>query len=163
LFKPAGALFPFDASTGKNGGKLRLSWSAGVDAVFFRELALANYQQPSRIPSNFDWLRFRELFKTDVINEAVRKNPWLVDWNYVAERTLSSSFDRRRLVPQAVQPVSIPVPAGLWFGTSPFAEPLLFTGSETPVFPTHSGVNVWVSSHGILRCTNQAWVFIVWE
>lgn len=154
-FKPAGALFPFDVS----GDVLHLSWEGGVDSVFYWELAFANSQTASKIPANFDWPRFRELFEADTLSEAVRLDPWLVDWRYVAEKTIESSFDRRRLVPQATVPMSIPVPAGCWYGTSPFAQPLFFAENELPVFSVCSGINVWVSGHGVLRVSGKAWVF----
>jgi len=155
LFKPAGALFPFDVS----GETLCLSWEAGPDTVFYWELAAANEQDTAKSPANFDWPRFRELFQEETLNEAVRKDPWLVDWRSVAEKTITSSFDRRRLVPEAAEPTAIPVPSGPWYGASPFAEPLSFTEGDPPVFPVRPGLNVWVSPAGILRCTNNAWVF----
>jgi hypothetical protein len=155
-FKPAGALFPFDVS----GKSLNLSWKAGPDTIFYRELAFSNNQNLSKIPANFDWPRFRELFETEVLNEAVRKDPWLVDWRYVAERTINSNFDRRRLVPEVPETVNIPVSPGLWYGTSPFANPLFFKEGEPLFFPVRSGINVWISSEGILRCNGKTWVFL---
>ena len=62
IMRPAGALFPWDST----GEKLRSSWMGGVDAVFWKELALAYGAQyrsdptsPSRPPWFFDWPRFR--------------------------------------------------------------------------------------------------------
>ena len=159
FFKPAGALFPFDVSD----KRLLLSWEAGVDTVFYWELALKNDQNLKKIPANFDWLRFRELFKTDMLSDAVCKDPWLVDWSYVAEKTIDSNFDRRRLVPQAAVSVNIPVSQGPWYGTSPFVQPLYFTKGETPVFSVHQGDNMWISSQGILRCTDKVWAFTVFS
>ena len=155
LFKPAGALFPFDVS----GKRLRLSWKAGLDAVFYRELAFANDQNGSKMPVYFDWPRFRELLEAETLNEAVLKDPWLVDWRSVAEKTIDSSFDRRRLVPEAAESVTIPVPSGHWYGTSPFADPLYFSEGETPVFPVRPGLNVWVCQEGILRINGKTWMF----
>jgi len=157
-FKPAGALFPFDAS----GERLSLSWKAGPDTIFYWELALANEDNYSRIPANFDWPRFRELFN-ETLDEAVREDPWIVNWRYVAERTVAGNFDRRRIVPEAVESRVIPVPAGLWHGTSPFSKPLVFAEGRTPVFPVGSGVYAWVSEKGILRVNGEAWIFIEWE
>jgi hypothetical protein len=158
IFRPAGALFPFDADD----GRLCLTWKAGPDAVFYHELALAHGVSDGtlsvKIPANFDWPRFRGLFTEDSLNEAVRKDPWLVDWRSVAEKTMSSNFDRRRLVPQSVESVNIPVDCGPWYGTSPFSAPLLFEEGETPVFPVRSGYNVWISHSGILRCSGKTWM-----
>jgi hypothetical protein len=152
FFRPAGGLFPYDVS----GKKLLLSWEAGVEAVFYWELALSNSENVKKIPANFDWPRFRELLKTDVLENF---DPWLIDWSNVAENTISSNFDRRRLVPQASVPEKIPVKSGPWYGTSPFGQPLSFSNGETPVFPVRPGVNVWISSEGILRVNGKTWVF----
>jgi hypothetical protein len=159
VFKPSGALFPFDV-TGKS---LHLSWKAGPDTVFYWELALA-CQNNSKSPVLFDWPRFRELFETDVLNEDVRKDPWLVDWSYVAEKTVSSSFDRRRLVPKKCESVNIPVSSGLWYGSSPFAEPLHFTENNFHSFPViNANVDVWISTEGILRSNRKTWMFTAWD
>jgi hypothetical protein len=156
-FKPAGALFPFDV----DGDRLRLTWEAGPDAVFYRELAVAAGNNSSKKPAYFDWPRFRSLFQLETTNADVRKDPWLVDWRSLAERTASSSFNQRRLTPEAPQSITIPVPAGPWYGASPFAEPLYFDfeEGETPVFPVRTGINVWVSAEGILRSTGETYVF----
>jgi hypothetical protein len=155
VFMPAGALFPFDIEK----GVLRLSWEAGPDVVFYMELALANEQNSSKIPANFDWPRFRELFQGETLNEEVRKDPWLVNWRSVAEKTISASFDKRRLVPEKTESKIIPVSSGPWYGTSPFSEPLSFANNEVSSFPLRSGINLWVSSDGILRVNSNTWVF----
>ena len=155
VFKPAGALFPFDVS----GRKIKLCWEAGTDAVFYWELAVANADKPAKRPANFNWPRFRELFKNEELDAETLKDPWLIDWRSVAEKTISSSFDKRRLVPETAVSLNIPVPAGNWYGTSPFADPLFFPEGETPVFPIRSGVNVWVSGKGILRISGKTWIF----
>jgi len=152
LFKPSGAIFPFDAKD----GNIFLSWEAGVDSIFYWELLLANENNYSRIPANFDWPRFRDLFYTDRLNG----DPWLVNWRSVAERTVSGNFDTRRLVPESAESRVIPVSSGgPWYGVSPFTEPLVFLEGELSVFPIRSGVNVWISSDGVLRINGNAWVF----
>jgi hypothetical protein len=159
IFKPAGALFPFDIM----GEHLHLSWKAGLDANFYWELAFISHDN-SRSPALFNWLRFRELFDTDLLNEDVRKNPWLVDWSYVAEKTVSSSFDRRRLVPKVCEYVNIPVFRGPWYGSSPFAKPLLFEEGISHPFPiANANINVWISTEGILRSNQQTWIFTAWK
>ena len=164
-FKPAGGFFPYEVS----GGRLRLSWEAGPDTVFYWELAryasqtLEDNPDTTKIPANFDWLRFRELFTTGILTDPVCKDPWLVDWGSVAERTISANFDRRRLVPENTEPTAIPVPAGTWYGTSTFADPLFFAEGESPVFPVRQGVNIWVSEAGILRVSGNAWMLTGWD
>jgi len=166
LFKPAGALFPFDV----DGSRLRLSWEAGHDTVFYWELALANIEgNMARVPANFDWQRFRELLKSETLREDVRKDPWLVDWCSVAESTIKNTFYSSRLKPETVVNVTITDLdlVGTWYGASPFAEPLSFAEDETPAFPVRSGGNdsdvyVWISEKGILRVSRQAWAFSDW-
>jgi len=164
LFRPAGALFPFDSSA----NRINLSWKAGPDAVFYWELAIAGEEieaesKVPRIPHNFDWPRFRELFETDVLNEMVRQDPWLADWRSIAEKTVKSGFDRRRLVPESGDIINIPVSSGPWYGGSPFTAPLWFEEGEIPAFPVRSAVEVWICGEGILRCNKKAQVFTPWN
>jgi hypothetical protein len=152
VFMPAGALFPFDAKK----DSIRLTWEAGHDAVFYMELAVLDGKKDSKIPANFDWPRFRELFKSGDLSEEVCKDPWLVDWRSAAEKTMSGNFDKRRLVPEKTEPKKIPVHAGPWYGNSPFAQPLLFEDEET-FFPVRSGINTWFSSDAILMVNGNTW------
>jgi hypothetical protein len=161
IFKPCGALFPLDVS----GNRLRLTWEAGIDTVFYWELvnviSSIGYDKDSvKIPANFDWIRFRELFKSDVLNLVVRKDPWLVNWRSVAEKTIESNFDRRRIIPETAELKHFSVPAGTWYDTSPFTKPLFFAERVQPVFPIRPGLNVWVSTEGILRVNGNTWVFL---
>ena len=163
-FKPAGALFPYDVSD----NRLKLSWKAGPDAVYYWELARADRQdaKPSsvpRFPHYFNWPRFRELFETGIINEKVIQDPWLADWQSIAKKTVLSGFDRRRIVPVAAGEMNIPVPAGPWYGSSPFTTPLIFEDGNDPVFPVWAWTDIWVSAEGILRCNQNAWVFYHWN
>jgi len=154
LFKPCGALFPFDVS----GGSLMLTWEAGHDSVFYWELAFAYNQNDSRLPANFDWQRFREYIKSEAARETVREDPWVVDWRSLAGSTVASTFYSSRLTPEAVRQVTFPVPEDTWYGNSPFAKPLIFENGEPAVFPVRAGINVWISTSGILRCNGELWV-----
>jgi hypothetical protein len=178
VFRPAGAIFPFDTS----GGTIHLSWQGGVEAAFFWELARHSggaeteevEPEPddpnqavstaraavSRLPWNFNWPRFRRLFSDEAVNADFRADPWLADWPTIAERTVTSGFDRRRLVPEARGSLQVPVNPGPWVGTSPFATPLHFEG--VPVFPVRPAVDTWVSADGLLRCNSDAWIFVGW-
>jgi len=157
VFMPAGAIFPFDIEE----NTLNLSWEAGKDVVFYMELAFAcaNEQKPSKTPANFDWPRFRELFHDESLGKETCEDPWLVNWRYVAEKTVSANFDKRRLVPEKTESINIPVPPGPWYGTSPFAKPLLFENGENVIFQTRPGINLWISADGILRVNGKTWVF----
>jgi hypothetical protein len=159
VFRPAGAIFPFDAA-GKN---LVISWQGGVDAILYREFASAAGGREGgsaavRLPYNFNWPRFRQLFDDPAPNADVRRDPWLADWKSIAEKTIQSGFDRRRLTPEARSDMAIPVGPGPWIGTSPFAASLFFDG--VPAFPVRAATDTWVSAEGILRCNNQAWSFV---
>jgi len=165
IFKPAGAIFPYDAS----GKSLILSWQGGVDAVLYWELAYrASGQEEAgenperaavpRIPMNFNWPRFRRLFEDPSLNAEVRADPWLADWAGIAAKTVKSGFDKRRLVPEARSALEVPVGPGPWIGASPFADPLFF--ETTPVFSVRPSSDTWVSKEGILRCNSKAWILI---
>jgi hypothetical protein len=190
IFKPAGAIFPFDAS----GRSLVLSWQGGVDANLFGERAqayqgteeesvppeetqtetetaemaamewrvmewrTAGVRAVSRLPWNFNWPRFRQLFDDPTLNAEVRADPWLADWHGIAEKIVKSGFDKRRLVPEARSSLQIPVNYGPWIGASPFAFPLFF--ETTPVFPVRPTADTWVSAEGILRCNAETWILL---
>jgi hypothetical protein len=157
IFKPAGGFFPYDVS--KNGNRLHLTWKNGADAIFYWELALAYDQNDSRIPTRFDWLRFRDLFITEVLAQSVINDPWVVNWRSVAEQTVESGFDRRRIVPEPIELTQIPVHGGTWYGTSPFEKPLFFAEGVPTIFPVRNGINIWVSSEGILKVNGNSWFF----
>jgi len=165
-FRPAGAIFPFDVS----GGRLVLSWHGGVDATFFLELiqaaneifaegeGAASNQAALRLPWNFDWPRFRRLFSDASLNAEIRADPWLANWRGIADRTMRSGFDRRRIVPEARSALELPLGSGFWIGTSPFAAPLFFEGK--PVFPVRPAADTWVSADGALRASAEAWIWV---
>ena len=172
IFRPAGAIFPYDA----RGRSLILSWQGGVDAVLYWELARAyggaeqeaGDESPeraagperaavSRIPMNFNWPRFRRLFDDPSLNADIRADPWLADWPGIAEKIVKSGFDKRRLVPEARSVLTVPVGPGPWIGASPFAAPLVF--ETTPVFLVRPTADTWASKEGILRCNSEEWIF----
>ena len=160
VFRPAGAIFPFDA----DGKYLVMSWQGGVDAVLYRELARAcggagqddARAAVPRFPQNFNWPRFRQLFSDSTVNADVRADPWLADWQGIAEKIVQSGFDKRRLVPEARSSLRVSVGPGPWTGTSPFALPLYF--ETDPVFPVRRAADTWISGEGILRCSTGAWM-----
>jgi hypothetical protein len=170
IFRPAGAIFPFDVS-GKN---LVLSWQGGVDANLYWEFVKvageAGQESPpdeaepveraavSRLPWNFNWPRFRLLFDDPSLNAEIRADPWLADWSGIAAKIAQSGFDKRRLVPEARSDREIPVNPGPWIGASPFADPLFF--EAVPVFPVRPTADTWVSAEGILRCNTETWILL---
>jgi hypothetical protein len=157
IFKPAGAIFPFDVS----GKSLVLSWQGGVDANLYWELIDAYGEagkESVRLPWNFNWPRFRQLFSDPTLNADVRADPWLADWSGIAAKMVQSGFDKRRLVPEARRGLEIPVNPGPWIGASPFAAPLFF--EAVPVFPVRPASDTWVSAGGILRCNTETWILL---
>jgi len=158
MMRPAGGLFPWDV----HGETLTLGWEGGVMAVFWKELARAERSSAAaakRLPWYFDWPRFRELFESGNIPETVRLDPWLADWKSIAERTVLSGFDRRRIVSRSFTELAIPNLGGRWIGSSPFAVPLdappdgplCVNAADTP--------ETWVSSGGVLKCSASGWVY----
>ncbi|MCL1931525.1 MAG: hypothetical protein FWF55_06885 [Treponema sp.] len=157
IFKPAGAIFPYDVS----GKSLILSWQGGVDAHLYGEFAAAcgeAGQEANRLPWNFNWPRFRRLFDDPTLNEEIRADPWLADWSAIAAKIIQSGFDKRRLVPEARSEREIPVSPGPWIGVSPFSAPLLF--DDVPVFPVREKPDTWVSAEGVLRCNTETWILL---
>ncbi|MFP3090390.1 hypothetical protein LQZ21_08695 [Treponema sp. TIM-1] len=162
ILHPAGALFPFDAEE----SRIKLSWKGGVDAWVYlclRDAGGADAPE-NRQPHYFDWPRFRLLMESSDIDEEVRLDPWLADWQDVAARTVQSGFDRRRIKPAPREdlPVSIPQ-SGLYLGMSPFQEPRFLEKDETVLFPVTGRVDTYVTAQGLLRCTQGAWLWIPWK
>jgi hypothetical protein len=179
--RPAGALIPFDIRD----GRLQLSWRAGAEAWFYRELAAARNAAldevegkakgeaedgvadlkaalDKRRPEYFDWPRFRSLMESDAVPETVRDDPWLVDWQDLAARTVRSGFDRRRIVEQTRAELVAPraaLGAGPFAGPSPFAGPLLPAPDAGYRFAVSSRADTYVSAEGILRVSGKAWVY----
>jgi hypothetical protein len=160
IFRPAGAIFPFDAS----GTSLSLSWQGGIDANLFWEIALAYETNDAgkaavpRLPWNFNWPRFRELFDDSSLNTDIRADPWLANWHTIAEKIVLSGFDKRRLVPETRITTEVPVGPGPWISVSPFAPPLFF--EAVPSFSVRPSGDTWVSNEGILRCNAETWMLI---
>jgi len=175
IFRPAGAIFPYDVS----GKSLVLSWQGGVEANLYWEFVKAyayaassdaveesppEETEPveraavSRLPWNFNWPRFRLLFDDPSLNAEIRADPWLADWSSIAAKIVQSGFDKRRLVPESRSSMEIPVSPGPWIGASPFAAPLLF--EAVPVFSVRSTADTWVSREGILRCNTETWILL---
>ncbi|MDR2069465.1 MAG: hypothetical protein LBP71_06310 [Spirochaetaceae bacterium] len=162
ILRPAGALFPFDA----DGSRISLSWRGGVDAWVYLCLRDAGGagDAGNRQPHYFDWPRFRLLMESSDIDEEVRLDPWLTDWQDVASRTVQSGFDRRRIKPAARDELLVTIPqSGLYLGASPFQEPRFLEKDESALFQVTGKVDTYVTGHGLLRCTKGAWLWIPWE
>ena len=161
IMRPCGGFFPWDVS----GDRLLLSWEGGVDAVFWKELALAERPgeaSQGRVPWHFDWPRFRKLLESGDIPPEVRGDLWLVDWKDIAEKTAASGFDRRRIVSRRLTEVAVPGLDGSWIGTSPFTPPIDAPPGGPLALMAASVPDTWVSSTGVLRCSTLGWVLRKW-
>ncbi|MDR2143358.1 MAG: hypothetical protein LBP29_03205, partial [Treponema sp.] len=109
MFRPAGALYPFDVS----GDVLRISWPAGADAGFYQALEEAwagkENANPLRRAAFFDWQRFRDFFASGAPAE-LREDPWLVDWKEAARKTVKSGFWTSYVKARNQTVTEIPVP-----------------------------------------------------
>jgi hypothetical protein len=129
-----------------------------VDASFYWELAGAYADAGAdaggkRKPQYFDWPRFRELFTSGGLPEDVAKNPWLAGWKSIAQKTVQSGFDKRRIKAEDRTDLSVPLDSGPWAGTSPFAAPV-----ENGIFPVRNEPDTWYSASGALRCSTEGWM-----
>ncbi|MDR2110725.1 MAG: hypothetical protein LBP32_05400 [Spirochaetaceae bacterium] len=157
---PGGALFPFDA----RGGRITLSWKAGVDAGFYLALAGVDTAGDTRNPRYFNWPRFRTLWDDPRVAGEIRADPWLADWPSISRHTVQSGFDWRRIIPREREKLPVTVPqSGPWVGTSPFAEPLILEAGKTASLDVTGEVDTYISAGGILRCTRGAWIWIPFE
>jgi hypothetical protein len=155
VMRPAGAIFPLDVS----GASIKLTWGGGIDAVFFRELAALNNEK--RLPHNFNWARFRELFSGKLLPEDILLDPWLADWKTIAAKTAASGFDRRRINSQKRTDISFTVPAsGPWIGTSPFIHVNNWQKDETVTLKVSGAVESYFCPEGTLRLSPDAWNWI---
>jgi hypothetical protein len=163
IMRPAGALFPFD----RDGGRIRLSWRGGIDAVLYQELGAQNAEVQTgtpRLPYYFNWIRFRELLTSRNINEGILKDPWSADWTAIARKTVQSGFDRRRVVPLPRKNMAIPVKhEGIWISQSPFAAPIRQNAGTDLSLQVCEQTDTYFSTVGMLRCAAGIWILTPWE
>jgi hypothetical protein len=157
LMKPAGAIFPIDVS----GSRIKLSWNAGIDAVFYWELAARGSEK--RLPHQFNWKRFRELFSSKDLSEEILQDPWLADWEAIAVKTAASGFDRRRISPKKYSTLNLAIPAGgPWIGVSPFMQSNNWLEQENVLIKVTDQTGSYLCPTGILRCSSGAWIWITY-
>ena len=156
-FYPAGAIYPLDSS----GDTIILSWRAGPEAYFYRELDNVRSQNPSnRFPEYFDWKRFRTVLREDA-PEDLRADPWLADWKNIAESTVRSGFRSTLLRADTRTDTEVSIPhAGPWFGASVFSPIRLWEEGALIMLPLSSRPEVLVCPGGILTISelNRLWM-----
>ena len=170
VMKSAGAVFPFDT----DGGVIRLSWEGGISAEFYLALARARLAHengaadsiPSgdkRRPEWFDWPAFRALLGGDGIPEEAREDPWLVDWDAAAAKTVESGWNSRRIRAVERVPLTVTIPAdGLWFGTSPFAPSHFRQAGEQVDLSAREIPEYLLSPAGYLKYTRSDYIWHEW-
>ena len=152
LFFPAGAVFPLDAA----GETIILSWEAGVEAFFYRELDKAQGYNTgtNRAPEYFDWKRFRTLIRENEDSE-LRHDPWLADWKDIAERTVRSGFRQSYVRKEARTGMEITVPhRGPWLSASPFRPPHFWELDENVTLFLSARPEVYVCPGGRLSVSS---------
>ena len=156
-FYPAGAIFPLDVS----GDTINLSWEAGAEAVFYRELEKAQgiNEGTNRLPAYFDWKRFRSLLRENE-NTPLRGDPWLADWKDIAEKTVRSGFRQSYVTPENRIDVTLAIPHdGPWLSASPFRPPEFWAAGEAVSLNISPHVEILVCPGGKLSVSPQTWLW----
>jgi hypothetical protein len=161
-FRPAGAILPYDVPIHGDGpGRILLSWQGGVEARFFDALNRVDGigdAEDRRQAERFNWPAFRLLFSDLTVSEEFRADPWLADWDAIAEKTVRSGFRKQQLGIVETRDLNIPAP-GPWVSPSPFAMP----AEETVKVREGSTVQAWYSAQGILHCAGANWILLPWN
>jgi hypothetical protein len=160
MFRPAGALYPFDVSD----GVLRMSWRAGADAVFYLALEEARSRKenphPQRKAAFFDWPRFRAFFASTAPEE-LQEDPWLVNWQEAAEKTVNSGFRTSYVKARERSVTEVPIPHdGPWFSTSPFRPVENWTAGTVAPLALSAEAELWVCSDGMLFLSTGARLWV---
>jgi hypothetical protein len=158
IFRPAGALYPFDVSD----GVLRISWSAGADAGFYLALEEAGTHgaHPLRRAAFFDWPRFRAFFASEA-PAALREDPWLVNWKEAAEKTVTSGFRTSYIKARGRTVTEVLIPHnGPWLSASAFREAENWSeGSREPIALSEEA-ELWVCAGGMLFLSTGARLWV---
>ncbi|MFQ3548000.1 MAG: hypothetical protein SNJ56_06645, partial [Termitinemataceae bacterium] len=122
------------------------------------ELVPSNNGPQAYGPERFNWARFMALWDTgSSLPEEVLKDPWLVDWTLVAQKTQASGFDRRRLVVESGVYVDSLLPdCGPWVAASPFSS-LQSEGDSLVSLYRRKMVDTLLSRQGIIRYSMDLW------
>ena len=158
LFYPAGALFPFDLS----GDTIILSWEAGAEAFFYRELdKLREQNSTNRVPEFFDWKRFRTFVRENAPEE-IRLDPWLADWKAIAERTVNSGFRSSYIRAETRTETAFMCPHdGPWLSFSPFRAAEFWEKDEEVYLPLSAQSEIFVSPGGMLCVSANSFLWTV--
>ena len=156
-FFPAGAIYPLDVA----GETIILSWEAGAEAFFYRELDKAQELNTgtNRKPEFFDWKRFRTILRETAAEELIR-NPWLANWKDIAERTIHSGFRQTYVRPENRISTEIIIPhTGPWLSASPFRFPEFWEEDEVITLFLSSRPEILVCPEGrfTVSSTMQLW------
>lgn len=155
LFYPAGAIFPLDTQN----DTIHLDWKAGIDAQLYVNLSGFNHEG-SRRPEQFDWQRFRSLLRTELGNEEIKANPWIVDWKAAAQKIAQSGFRTSYLTAKKYTEITLSIPEStLWISSSPFEDGKNWEAGEKVVLKAADSPSRYVSAKGTIVFTNKTWDF----
>jgi hypothetical protein len=152
LFRPAGAIYPLDA----RGEKITLTWRAGIDAHFYRELdKVRPLNASNRAPEYFDWKHFRAaLWQT--APEDLQADPWLADWQDIAEKTVKSGFRQSLLKAETRKNTVIALPHdGPWLFASIFKPPQQWRSESAVTLPVGKHPEILACPGGFLSVTQK--------
>ncbi|WP_132779311.1 hypothetical protein [Treponema sp. J25] len=159
MVHPAGAIFPLELEL--SSGRIVLSWPGGVAATLYE--ALLRYGMGvSYRPECFNWPRFCELL-SEYLSGGVIGDPWNVDWEAVAQKTVRSGFTSRYLkeAPSERRALSLPpdVPPARWVSDSPFGLSLFLVPGASSEISCYPWVDRLLSPYGILNYSQQGLVY----
>jgi hypothetical protein len=160
MFRPAGALYPFDVS----GDVLRLSWRGGADVRFYRVVEEVRSRKENAHPLRkawlFDWPRFRALFVSGLSAE-LREDPWIINWEAAAEKTVNSGFRTSYLKARERALTEVLIPHdGPWVSSSPFRKPENWSAGNAELLALSPETELWVCPGGMLFLSRNARLWV---
>ncbi|MDR0403870.1 MAG: hypothetical protein LBH35_09815 [Treponema sp.] len=160
MFRPAGALYPFDVSD----GVIRISWRGGADTEFYRAMEEARARKEddgtTRRAGFFDWPRFRAFFASEAPAE-LREDPWLTDWKEAAEKTVNSGFRTSYIKARKRTAVEVLIPHnGPWLSDSVFRGTENWIAGNIELVALPGEAEIWVCSGGMLVLSPDARLWV---
>ncbi|MEJ5189270.1 MAG: hypothetical protein WHT84_08690, partial [Breznakiellaceae bacterium] len=142
-------------------GCVALSWPGGVAATLYEALLRCGTGVSYR-PECFNWPRFYELL-SEYLARGMIGDPWNVDWEMVAQKTVRSGFTSRYLkeAPLEKRILSLPpdVPPARWVSDSPFGLSLFLVPGVPSEISCYPWVDRLLSPYGILSYSQQGQVY----
>ncbi|MCX7656004.1 MAG: hypothetical protein N2Z76_05725 [Treponemataceae bacterium] len=160
MVHPAGALYPLEVELATH--HLTLTWLGGVAATLYEALLRYSVGGTLHRPECFNWSRFYELL-SQYRAEKLIMDPWAIDWEAVAQKTVRSGFTSRYIqeAPSEKKILSVPsfFPPTQWVPDSPFGVPLFVIPSMPLELSCYHWVDRLLSPYGILSYSQQGQVY----